>query len=163
LPRPSPAREAAEREGRLPEARAQYERLRALRPDLGGRIDQQVGLTCVREKDYARAFDHRARALAAEPTSQPLRAAVVQAAFESRQPDRARELLARADPGTIESADIAFNFGVGLLSAGATEEALPWLGCAVALDPAYVDAYYRRGLAYLQLGRPRSAAPTSRR
>jgi tetratricopeptide (TPR) repeat protein len=145
--------EAAEREGRLPEARAAYERLRALRPDLAGRIDQQVGLSYVREKDYARAFEHLAKALAAEPASLPLRAAAVQAAFESRQPDRARELLAGAEPGTIESADIAFNFGVGLLNAGATEEALPWLGRAVALDPAYVDGYYRRGLAYLQLGR----------
>jgi regulator of sirC expression with transglutaminase-like and TPR domain len=77
----------------------------------------------------------------------------VQAAFESRQPDKARELLAGADPARIESADIAFNFGVGLLNASATEQALPWLSRAVLLDAAYVDGYYRRGLAYLQLGR----------
>jgi tetratricopeptide (TPR) repeat protein len=145
--------EAADRAGRLAEARAEYERLRALRPDLSGRIDQQVGLTYVRERDYARAFEHLAKALAAEPASQPLRAAAVQAAFESGQPGKARELLAGSDPGALASADIAFNFGVGLLNAGATEEALPWLGRALTLDPAYVDGYYRRGLAYLQLGR----------
>ena len=144
--------EAAQREGRLAEARSAYERLRALRPDLASRIDQQVGLSYVQEKDYARAFDYLARALAAEPDSLPLRAAAVQAAFESRQPDKARELLAGADPAAIESADIAFNFGVGLLNAGATEQALPWLSRAIALDAAYVDGYYRRGLAYLQLG-----------
>ncbi len=145
--------EAAERDGRFAEARSEYERLRALRPDLASRIDQQVGLCYVQEKDYARAFDSLARALSAEPDSLPLRAAAVQAAFESRQPDKARELLAGVDPAGIASADIAFNFGVGLLNAGATEQALPWLSRAIALDAAYVDGYYRRGLAYLQLGR----------
>jgi tetratricopeptide (TPR) repeat protein len=145
--------EAAQREGRFAEARSGYERLRALRPDLASRIDQQLGLCYVQEKDYAQAFEYLARALAAEPDSLQLRAAAVQAAFESRQPDKARELLAGADPARIESADIAFNFGVGLLNASATEQALPWLSRAVALDAAYVDGYYRRGLAYLQLGR----------
>lgn len=145
--------EAAQREGRLAEARSEYERLRALRPDLAGRIDQQLGLGYVQEGDYARAFEYLARALSAEPDSLALRPAAVQAAFQSRQPDEARRLLAGADPAGIESADIAFNFGVGLLNAGATEQALPWLTRALALDAAYVDGYYRRGLAYLQLGR----------
>jgi tetratricopeptide (TPR) repeat protein len=145
--------ETAEREGRFADARSEYEKLRALRPDLASRIDQQVGLCYVQERDYALAFDYLARALSSEPDSLPLRAAAVQAAFESRQPDKARELLAGADPAAIVSPDIAFNFGVGLLNAGATEQALPWLSRAVALDAGYVDGYYRRGLAYLQLGR----------
>jgi tetratricopeptide (TPR) repeat protein len=112
-----------------------------------------VGLTYVQERDYARAFDHLAKALAAEPASLPLRAAAVQAAFEAHQPDKARQLLAGAEPAAIENADIAFNVGIGLLNACATEEALPWLSRVVALDAGYVDGYYRRGLAYLQLGR----------
>jgi tetratricopeptide (TPR) repeat protein len=145
--------EAAERDGRLADARAEYERLRLLRSDLSSRIDQQIGLTYVKQNDYARAFEHLGRALAADPDNVPLRAAAVQAAFEARKLEEGKAMLVSLEPVRVDSPDIAFNLGVGLLNAAATAEALPWLSRAIALDASYVDGYYRRALANLQLGR----------
>ena len=144
--------EAAEKEGRFTEARAAYEKLRAMRPELGGRIDQQIGLTYVREKDYARGLDHLERALHAEPDSIPLRAAAVQAAFQAGQAGKGKELLASVDPSGVRDPDIAFNFGIDLVNAGDARQAIGWFTRAIDLDGGYVDGYYRRALARLQLG-----------
>lgn len=144
--------ETAQAEGRLAEARAEYEKLRALRPDLGGRIDQQIGVTYVREKDYARALDHLLKALGAEPDSVPLRAAAAQAAFEAEERERGRELLAGLAVERVDDPDMAFTFGIDLVNAGAAGEAVLWFTRAIALDAGYVDGYYRRALALLQLG-----------
>ncbi|HUL78168.1 MAG TPA: tetratricopeptide repeat protein [Vicinamibacteria bacterium] len=144
--------EAARKGGRLAAAREEYETLRTMRPDLAGRIDQEIGMTYVAEKDYARGLDHLLKALAAEPDRVPLRAAAVQAAFEAGQAAKGKELLAGVDSGNIEDPDIAFNFGIDLVNAGDTRGAIPWFTRAVGLDARYVDGYYRRGLAHLQLG-----------
>ena len=45
-----------------------------------------------------------------------------------------------------------FNLGRQPVNAGATR-GREFFGKAIALDPAYVDGYYRRGLGYLQLGK----------
>jgi tetratricopeptide (TPR) repeat protein len=144
--------EASYREGRYAEARREYETLLALRPDLAARIQQQIGFSYVHEKDPARALDHLQLALDAEPDNVPVRAAAVQAAFEAGQPERGRALLAGVAPEGIQDPDIAYNFGVDLLNAGATREAVPWLTRSIDLDPRQVDGYYRRALAHLQLG-----------
>jgi tetratricopeptide (TPR) repeat protein len=143
---------AAEKEGRLAPARAAYERLRAMRPELGGRIDQQIGLTYVREGDYERGLDYLERALRAEPDSVPLRAAAIQAAFQAGRAARGKELLASVEPALVRDPDIAFNFGIDLVNAGDTRPAISWFTRAINLDPGYVDGYYRRALARLQLG-----------
>lgn len=144
--------ESAYRDGRYAEARREYETLLALRPDLAPRIHQQIGFSLVREKDPAGALEHLQLALAAEPGNIPLRAAAVQAAFEAARPERGRELLAGLAPDGVTDADIAYNFGINLLNANATREALPWFTRSLALDPKSPDAYYRRALALLQLG-----------
>lgn len=144
--------QAAEKEGRLADARAAYEKLRAMRPELGGRIDQQIGLTYVREGDYERGLDHLEKALLAEPGSVELRAAAIQAAFQAGRAARGKELLAGVDPALVRDPDIAFNFGIDLVNAGEARPAISWFTRAIDLDPVYVDGYYRRALARLQLG-----------
>ncbi len=144
--------ESAYREGRYAEARGEYETLLSLRPDLAARIEQQIGFSYVHEGDAARALDHLQLALDAEPDNVPVRAAAVQAAFETGQPERGRGLLAGVAAGRIEDPDMAYNFGIDLMNAGATREAVPWFTRAIDLDARHVDGYYRRALAHLQLG-----------
>jgi tetratricopeptide (TPR) repeat protein len=144
--------ESAYREGRYADARGEYETLLALRPDLAARIQQQIGFSYVHEGDAARALDHLRLALEAEPDNVPVRAAAVQAAFEAGQPERGRGLLAGIAVERIEDPDMAYNFGIDLLNAGATREAVPWFTRAIDLDARHVDGYYRRALAHLQLG-----------
>ena len=53
--------------------------------------------------------------------------------------------------------DVFFNMGVNFLNAGATDDAVAYFGKAIALDPRYVDGYYRRALGYLGQGKTAEA------
>jgi tetratricopeptide (TPR) repeat protein len=144
--------EAAYKEGHFAEARREYEKLLALRPDLAGRILQQIGFCYVQEKEYSKALESLLRALAAEPDNVAARVAAVQAAFEAEEPEEGKKLLATVDPSRIHDPDVFFNFGIDLVNAGATREAIVYFSRAIDLDPDYADGYYRRGLAHLELG-----------
>ena len=57
----------------------------------------------------------------------------------------------------IKTPDILFNVGVALINANRPEEAIVYFGKSVALDAAYADGYFRRGLAYLQTAKTAEA------
>lgn len=145
--------EAAFKEGRYAEARAEFERLLGELPDQAVAIHQRIGLTYIQEKDYAKALEQLEIVLQAQPGNQQIRAIAAQAALEGGLLDKGRELLAGLDVSTVESPDVFFNMGVNFLNAGATEDAIAWFTRAVEKDPSYVDGYYRRALGYLQLGK----------
>jgi tetratricopeptide (TPR) repeat protein len=149
--------DAAYKAGRFAEARAEYEKLLALRPDLATQIHRQIGFSYIQEKQYATGLDYLLKVLETEPDNVQVRAFAAQAAFEGGKPEKGRELLAALDDTKVDSPDVFFNLGVNLLNAGATEQAVTFFGKAVARDPAYVDGYYQRGLALLQLGKTAEA------
>ena len=151
------AAEAAEKAGRPAEARAEYERLIALRPDVAGIAEQRIGASYVQEKDFGHALDHFQKALDAEPGNANLRMITAQAAFEAGQADRGAALLADLDRAAIKDADAAYNLGVHLVNAGKPEAAIVFFSRSIALDPQYVDGYFRRGLAALTLQRTADA------
>ncbi|MGE5125319.1 MAG: tetratricopeptide repeat protein [Betaproteobacteria bacterium] len=143
--------------GRFAEARAEYEKLLAASPELATTIHQQIGFSFIQEKQYGRAVEHLEKVLAADPANAQIRAIAAQAALEGRMMDKARQLLAGLDESKISSPDVFFNMGVNFLNAGATDDALACFGKAIALDPKYVDGYYRRALGYLGQGKTAEA------
>jgi tetratricopeptide (TPR) repeat protein len=145
--------DAAYKDHRFPEARAEYENLLALRPDLATRIHQQVGFCYIQEKNYAKALEHLELVLDAEPTNMQLRGIAAQAALEGGLMDKGRQLLDGLDEGVIKDPDVFFNIGANFLNAGQTENAIKYFTKAVQVDPKYVDGYFRRALGYLQLGK----------
>jgi tetratricopeptide (TPR) repeat protein len=145
--------ESAYREGRFAEARAAYEKLLALRPDLAPRIHQQIGFAYIQEKQPRKAVEELEKVLGAEPDNAQVRAIAAQAALEGGMTDKGRALLASLPEGAIRDPDVFYNIAVNFVGAGLTEDAVPYLTKAVALDPGYVDGYYQRALAYLKLGR----------
>ncbi len=149
--------EAVYKAGRFAQARAEYGRLLALRPDLAPRIHQQIGFAWIQEKQPKQAVEELAKVLAAEPDNALVRAIAAQAALEGGMLDQGRALLAGLDEGAIKEPDALFNIGVNFLNAGATEDAVRYFGKTLAIDPAYVDGYFQRGLARLKLGRPDEA------
>jgi tetratricopeptide (TPR) repeat protein len=149
--------DAAYQAGRFDEARAEYLKLLALRPDLAATINQQIGFTYVQEKQYAKAVEYLEKVVAADPTNASIRAIAAQAALEGRMLDKARELLAGLDETKITSPDIFFNMGVNFFNAGETTDSIDYFGKTIKLDPAYVDAYYRRALACLGQGKTAEA------
>jgi tetratricopeptide (TPR) repeat protein len=141
------------KDGRYPEARAEFERLLGELPEHAATIHQRIGLCYIQEKNYAKALENLEPVLAAQPENQQIRAIAAQAALEGGLLDEGRALLAKLDESTIQSPDVFFNMGVNFLNANAPEDAITYFGKSVALDPAYLDGYYRRALAYLQIGK----------
>jgi tetratricopeptide (TPR) repeat protein len=149
--------DAAYKEGRFADARAEYEKLLAQRPDLAATIHQQIGFSYVQEKQYEKAVAELEQVLAADPGNAQIRAIAAQAALEGRMIDKGRALLAGLDESQIQSPDVLFNLGVNFFNAGEIKDAIAYFGKTVAKDPAYVDAYYRRALAYLGQGQTAEA------
>ena len=144
--------DAAYKDGRFDDARAEYEKLLALRPDLATTIQQQIGFTYVQQKQYAKAIEHLELVLATDPANAQVRAIAAQAALEGRMIEKARQLLSGLDESAITSADVFFNMGVNFFNAGEVKDSIDYFGKALKLDAAHADAYYRRALAYLGLG-----------
>lgn len=144
--------DAAYKEGRFADARAEYETLLALRPDLAPIVYQQIGFSYVQEKQYDKALAALEKVLATDPTNAQIRAIAAQAALEGRMVDKARSLLAGLDETQIQSPDVFFNMGINFFNAGEVKDAIAYLTKTVAKDATYVDAYYRRALAYLGQG-----------
>jgi tetratricopeptide (TPR) repeat protein len=144
--------DAAYKEGRFAEARAEYEKLATLRPDLAPTAYQQIGFSYVQEKQYDKAVEALEKVLAADPGNAQIRAITAQAALEGKMVDKAKSLLAGLDEAQIQSPDVFFNMGINFFNAGEVKDAIAYFDKTVAKDPAYVDAYYRRALAYLGQG-----------
>jgi len=144
--------DAAYKEGRYDEARAEYDKLLAMRPDLAPMINQQIGFSYIQEKRYDKALEYLEKVLVTDPTNAEIRAIAAQAALEGQMLDKARELLATLDETKITNPDIFFNMGVNFLNAGQIPTAIDYFGKAIRVDPTYVDAYYRRALGYLGQG-----------
>lgn len=143
--------------GRFAEAQAEYEKLLALRPDLATTIHQQMGFSLIQMKKFPEALEHLQKVLDADPSNAPIRVIAAQAALEGGMLDRGLELLKSLDDTAIKTPDILFNVGVALINANRPEEAIAYFSKSVALDAAYADGYFRRGLAYLQMGKTAEA------
>ncbi len=143
--------------GRFAEARAEYEKLLAAKPELAPTIHQQIGFSFIQEKQYGQALESLEKVLAADPANAQVRAIAAQAALEGRMMEKARQLLAGLDETAIKSPDVFYNMGANFLNAGAADDAVAYFGKAIALDPTYVDGYYRRALGYLGQGKTAEA------
>jgi len=149
--------DAAYKEGRFADARAEYEKLLALRPDLAPTIYQQIGFSYVQEKQFAKAVESLEKVLATDPGNAAVRAIAAQAALEGKMIDKAKSLLSALDESQVQSADVFFNMGINFFNAGDVQEAIGYFGKAIAKDPTHVDAYYRRALSYLGQGKSAEA------
>lgn len=139
--------------GRFAEAQAEYEKLLALRPDLATTIHQQMGFSLIQQKKYPEALEHLQKVVDADPANAPIRVIAAQAALSGGLVERGLGLLKTLDESAVKTPDVFFNIGVALINANRPEDAIGYFGKAVALDAAYADGYFRRGLAYLQLGK----------
>jgi tetratricopeptide (TPR) repeat protein len=143
--------------GRYAEARAEYEKLLALRPDLAKTLHEQIARCYSQEGNVDKELEHLQVLLDADPQNQSLRLLMAQEALKGGQVERGRELLKGVDDTTVRDPNVAFNIAALFLNQGKPEEAIAYLSRAIALDPTYLDGYFQRGLAYLQLGRTAEA------
>ena len=143
--------------GKYAEARTGFEKLLVLRPDAATTIHQRIGFTYIQEKQYDKALEHLQKVLDAAPSNSVVRGIMAQAALEGGMLDRGLELLKGIDESSIKSPDLFFNIGVNFVNANRPEDAIAYFTKAVTVDPSYADGYFRRGLAYVGVGKTAEA------
>jgi tetratricopeptide (TPR) repeat protein len=143
--------DAAFKEGRFAEARAEYEKLLALRPELADTLNRQIAFTYSREGNYAKEVEYLEKVVQADPADASLKLLAAQEALRGGMLDKGLEMLKGVDDSSIKDPEVFYNVAALLLNAQKPEEAIRYLNKAVTVDPAYVDGYFQRGLAYLGL------------
>ena len=142
--------------GRYPEARAEYEKVLALRPDLAPTLHELIARCYSQEGQYDKAVAHLLKVLEAQPDNVNLRVVAAQEALRGNMLDKGMQLLKGIDDSAITNPEIFYNIGVIVRNQpdAATDEAksamaIDYFSKAIALDAAYVDGYLQRALTYL--------------
>jgi len=145
--------DAAFKEGRYAEARTEYEKLLSLAPEVADTLNRQIAYTYSREGNYAKAVEYLDKTIQSDPTNVSLRLIAAQEALRGGMLDKGLEMLKGIDDSSIKDPEVFYNVAALLLNAHKPAEAVEYLTKAVTVDPAYVDGYFQRGLAYLGQGK----------
>jgi tetratricopeptide (TPR) repeat protein len=144
--------------GRFAEARVEYEKVLALKPELGSTLHELIARCYSQEGNYAKAVEHLEKVIAEQPANVTLRVLAAQEALRGNMLDKGMLLLSGIDDSAVKNPEIFYNIAVILRNhpdapgeTTNTAKAVEYLGKAIALDPRYVDGYMQRGLAYLGL------------
>jgi tetratricopeptide (TPR) repeat protein len=149
--------DAAFKAGRFAEARAEYEKLLTLRPDVAEMLNRQIAFTYSREGNYAKAVEYLEKVLQANPADQELKLLTAQEALRAGMLDKGLEMLNGVDDSAIKDPEVFYNVAALLLNAQKPQEGIGYLDKAIVADPSYVDGYFQRGLAYLGQGKTAEA------
>src|SRR3989441_6946626 len=143
--------DAAFKDGRFAEARVEYGKLLALRPELADTLYRQIAFTYSREGNYAEEVEYLEKVLQSNPTDLNLKLLTAQEALQGGMLDKGLEMLKGIDDSSIKDPAVFYNVAVLLRNAQKPEEAIVYLTKAITVDPAYVDGYFQRALTYLGL------------
>jgi tetratricopeptide (TPR) repeat protein len=135
--------------GKYAEARAEYEKLLALRPDLANTLHLQIARCYDQEGNFAKELEHLKAAVALDPTNNNLKFLEAQVAIKAGQVDEGLATLKSVDDSGVTDPNVFFNIAVILLNQQRTDDAVTYLTKAVTVDPNYADGYFQRGLAYM--------------
>lgn len=143
--------DAAYKAGNWAEARAEYEKLLAMRPELASTLNVQLARCYKQEGNVEKELEYLQKQSDLDPTNNDLRTLMAMEAIEAGMTDKGVALLEGMDPGAIKSPDVYFNVGVSFRNKDKPEQAATYFSKAIALDPTYVDGYFQRGMTYFSL------------
>jgi tetratricopeptide (TPR) repeat protein len=141
--------------GRFAEARGEYEKVLAQKPELSATLHEMIARCYSQEGNHAEAVEHLQKLVDADPTNVKLKVLMAQEALSGGLVDRGMAILKEVDDGSVTDPDVYYNVAVLLMNQRRTDDALPFLTKSVALDPKFADGYFQRGL--LLLGQGKSA------
>jgi tetratricopeptide (TPR) repeat protein len=136
-----------------PGARENYEKILALRPDLGPQVFQKLAQAYAGEKNTAKAIEYLELSIAAAPTRMDLRFAAAQTALEAGLAEKGLELLKGIDDAAVVGPDGYFNIAIYYLRKSDAPNAIVYFSKALAKDPKLGDAYYWRAMSYIRDGK----------
>lgn len=135
--------------GNYPEARAEYEKLLAMRPDLATTLHMQIARCLAQEKSYEKELEHLQFVLDADPTNVNIRKLMALEAFNGGLVDKGLELMKGLDEAALQDPDVLYNIAVAFYNNQKVDDAITYLTKAVAVNPTYADGYFLRANAYL--------------
>jgi tetratricopeptide (TPR) repeat protein len=144
--------------GKDAEARAEYVTVLAAHPELTA-INRAIAFTYGREKNHPEALKYLDLALAANPNDSTLLQLAAASAMELSDYPRAMSYLGRVDEATLPDPDMMVNAAMNLLNRRRSADATTVLTRVIARFPASGDAYFYRGYATMQAGKPAEAKP----
>jgi hypothetical protein len=139
--------------GKYAEARTEYEKVLAtsVKPEVAVTLHEMIARCYSQEGNFAQSVAHLQHVLEADPSNITVRLLMAQEALRGGMLDKGLELLKGVDETAIKEPEIFYNIAVMFLNQSRPEEAIVYLTKAVTLAPTFVDGYFQRGLAYLQL------------
>lgn len=137
--------------GQYAEARAEYEKLLVLVPDLAKDLNLQIARCYNQEQNVPKELEYLQKVVDADPTNNEIKNLMAQEALKGGLVDQALALLKTLDESAIKDPVVFFNIGVLLLNQQKGAEATGYFTKSVTVDPTYVDGYFQRGMTYLGL------------
>jgi Tfp pilus assembly protein PilF len=139
--------------GKYAEARVEYEKVlaTAAKPEIAVTLHEMIARCYSQEGNFAQSVAHLQKVLEADPGNLTVRLLAAQEALRGGLLDQGMELMKGVDETAIKEPEIFYNIAVIFLNQGKAEQAVLYLTKAITLNPAFVDGYFQRGLAYLQL------------
>ena len=131
-------------------ARENYEKVAALRPDLAHQLYPRLARIYAGEKNTEKALEFLQKSIDADPANQQMKIVAANAAMDAGLPDKALEFLAAIDDAQITNGDGYFDIAVGFLRRSDSVNAVNFFTKALVKDPKIAEAYYWRGIAYVQ-------------
>jgi len=114
-------------------------------------LHMQIARCYSQEENFEQELAHLQYVLDADPANSRIRMLMAQEALKGGMIERGEELLQGVEDSSVEDPAIFFNIAVMYLNQQKHDQALPYLGKAIAADPGFVDGYYQRGLAHFNL------------
>jgi Tfp pilus assembly protein PilF len=138
------------KQGKYAEARAEYQKVLAARPDLV-MVHRSIALTYGREHDYADALKELDIVLAQDPGDPALLQLAIDGALQMNDPQRAAQYVSQIDTAKVTDPISMVNVAIEMLNKNQPNLAIRALDPMVAKFPQAPDPYYYRALAELQL------------
>jgi tetratricopeptide (TPR) repeat protein len=132
------------------EARIAYEKVSALRPDLAIQLYPRLARIYAAEKDTDKALEFLQKSIDADPANQQMKIVAASAALEAGLSEKALAFLATLDDAKVPNGDGYFDIAVAFLRRNDSANAVNFFTKALAKDPKIVEAYYWRGISYVQ-------------
>jgi tetratricopeptide (TPR) repeat protein len=133
-----------------PVARENYEKVTAMRPDLAPQLYPRLARIYGAEKNTEKALEYLQKSIDLDPANQQMKIVAATAAMDAGLNDKAMQFLASIDDAQLPNGDGYFDIAVGFLRKNDSTNAVTYFTKALTKDPKIVEAYYWRGIAYVQ-------------
>ncbi|MEO5763505.1 MAG: tetratricopeptide repeat protein [Vicinamibacteria bacterium] len=134
-------------------ARTNYLKVSELRPDLGVQLYPRLARIYAAEKNTEKAIEYLQKSVDSDPSNQQLKIVAANAAMEAGMTDKALAFLATVDDAGLQNGDGYYDIAISFLRKSDSANAVAFFTKALAKDPKIVDAYYWRGISYVQQGK----------